>query len=95
MNPACASLYPFRAYFCLKLQNFGGKRLGSTTSQNFAIDAAPRLSRNPFVTRCLSARECHRGIRDDFVAQIRLKGPLFGMATDLLSDDTPEEFDSF
>ena len=39
--------------------------------------------------------ECHRGIRDDFVAQIRLKGPLFGMATDLLSDDTPEEFDSF
>ena len=45
--------------------------------------------------------ECHRGIRDDFVAQIRRKDPWFGMASDeqrthvLLSDDTPEEFDNF
>ena len=44
--------------------------------------------------------ECHRGIRDDFVAQIRRKDPLFGMASNeqrtrvLLSDDTPEEFDN-
>ena len=45
--------------------------------------------------------ECHRGIRDDFVARIRRKDPMFGIATDeqrthvLLSDDTPEEFDNF
>ena len=53
------------------------------------------------VRHALFECECHRGIRDDFVAQIRRKGPLFGVASDeqrtriLLSDDTPEEFDNF
>ena len=45
--------------------------------------------------------KCHRGIRDDFVAQIRRKDPMFGIASDeqrthvLLSDDTPEEIENF
>ena len=53
------------------------------------------------VRHALFECECHCGIRDDFVAQIRRKDPLFGMASDeqrtrvLLSDDTPEEFDNF
>ena len=53
------------------------------------------------VRHALFECECHRAIRDDFVAQIRRKDPLFGMASDeqrtrvLLSDDTPEEFDNF
>ena len=53
------------------------------------------------VQHALFECECHRGIRDDFVARIRRKDPMFGIATDeqrtdfLLSDDTPEEFDNF
>ena len=53
------------------------------------------------VRHALFECECHRGIRTDFVTQICRKDPLFGMASDeqrtrvLLSDDTPEEFDSF
>ena len=53
------------------------------------------------VRHALFECECHRGIRDDFVAQIRRKEPLFGMSSDkqrtrvLLSDDTPEEFEIF
>ena len=57
--------------------------------------AALRVSRSLFDTRCSS-----RGIRDDFVAQIRRRDPLFGLASDeqrtcvLLADDTPQKFDN-
>jgi len=53
------------------------------------------------VCHALFECECHHGIRDDFVARIRRKDPMFGIATDeqrthvLLSDDTPESFDRY
>ena len=90
-------------------------RLGTHQLASSKDRMIPRGERGPTYMQCrccsegveesvrhaLFECECHRGIRDDFVAQIRRKDPLFGMVSDeqrtrvLLSDDTPEEFDNF
>ena len=90
-------------------------RLGTHQLASSKDRMIPRGERGPTYMQCrccskgveesvrhaLFECECHRGIRDDFVAQIRRKDPSFGLASDeqrtrvLLSDDTPEEFDNF
>ena len=90
-------------------------RLGTHQLASSKDRMIPRGARGPTYMQCrccsggveetvqhaLFECECHRGIRDDFVARIRRKDPMFGIATDeqrthlLLSDDTPEEFDNF